>query len=366
MKQGSQTKTLLGIAKTRVARWLDTSGCDDQLRSKILRGVEAIWQELPKRRDWFEVITVGLDGGGDVPISIRAPLFRAIPVGDCLGVSSVVPGWGFGWGSILRDEEVHDILAGFLHFARQYIHRANLARVLMVAWEEHSRILHPFGSRGRRQRYGPEAPLLPLLPHQEALDEALNDAFLPSENDGANHAVPTPLSTSAWLHRNTFDPFLHQAVFYCLRGHDLRQHDFEIEAVVAFDCALQSVAQLLCVRGRLTGGPSRREVCNALGLPTEAGDLAEYCYFLRNNFGAHAGGWCWWDTGEMIDNEQMDEVARLAQEVVSSAADAEVQMRAVNPDPEDWTDWFFRHFEMLWDAVWVERFDQWRSRQPGA
>jgi hypothetical protein len=232
----------------------------------------------------------------------------------------------------------------------------------MIAWEEHARILHPFGSRGGLRRYGPETP---MIPPQAALDEALNAAFPPSDHE-AHHAELPSSATSAWVYRNMLDPFLHQAVFYCWRGHDLRQNGFEMEAVVAFDCAMQSVAQLLCVRGRLTGGPSRRQVCDALGLPTEAGEVAEYCYFLRNNFGAHAGGWCWWDTGGMVDDEQMDEIGRLAQEVVSSAADAEVQMRAVDPDPGDWSDWCLRHFEMLWDAVWVERFDRWSSGQTGA
>jgi hypothetical protein len=336
---------------------------DDQLRVKVLQGVEVIARELPKRHDWFEVMTVGLDGGGNLPILVQAPNFRAYPAGEFLGVSTVVPGWGFGWQTFFEDEEVYDILSWFLHYARQYIHRSNVARVLMIAWEEHSRILHPFGSRGGSMRYNSQRPMASV---QAALDEAMNLGFPPSPDGQVCNFVDILPSNSVWLNRNMLDPHVHQAAYHCLRGHDLRSHEFDIEAVVAFDCAIQSVAQFLHSRGQLIKGSTRRHVCEALGLPNETCALAEYSYFLRNNFAAHAGGWRWWDAGEMVEDELMDEIAELAEQVLSKTADAEVQMRSVDPDPADWSEWFFRNFEMLWDAVWFERFDQWKSQQAGA
>ena len=85
----------VGRAKTCVARWFDYSGHQTaRLRLELLRGVEAIARELPKRADWFEVITVALDGGGGLPIRIDGQRHRAFPCADCLVVLSVVPGWG--------------------------------------------------------------------------------------------------------------------------------------------------------------------------------------------------------------------------------------------------------------------------------
>lgn len=137
----------IGAAKTCVARWSDTTGQSVSLRSKLLRGVEAIASELPNRADWFEVITVSLDGGGGLPIRIDGRRHCVTPSVDCLFVSSVVPVWGVGWRKIFKDEDVFNILSWFLHYARQYIHRSDVASVLMVAWETHAKVLHPFGSR---------------------------------------------------------------------------------------------------------------------------------------------------------------------------------------------------------------------------
>ncbi|AGW12981.1 hypothetical protein, partial [Megalodesulfovibrio gigas] len=333
---------------------LDTSGPDAQLRAKVLRGIDAIAKELPKRHDWREVMTVGLDGGGDLSFLVQAPNFRAFPAGNYFGVSSIVPAWGYGWRSLFRDEKIYDILSWFLHYARQYIHRSNVARVLMIAWEEHSKILHPFGSRTVSLRYGPQRPMTSA---QNALDVSMN-ALRPSstiDHDFIFNSIP--LSNSAWINRNMLDPYVHQAAFHCLRGHNLRHHSFDVEAVVAFDCAIQSVARLLRNGGKI----SRRQLCKALGLPSEAGSLAEYMYFLRNEFGAHAGGWRWWDAGEMV-GENIEDIANLADEILAKAADAEVHMRAVEPDPVDWAGWFFQHFKMLWDTVWFENFDRWNAQ----
>ncbi len=347
---------LIGQAKARVAKWFDTAHPNDRLRSKLLWGVEAIAMELPRRRDWFEVMTVGLDGGGDLPIRIHTQQGRTFPVGEFLVVSTIVPGWGFGWRDVFRDEEVYDILSWFLHYARQYIHRSNVARVLMIAWEEHSRVLHPFGSCAMGQRYGPQRP---MLSPEDVLDAAMHCVITEWSDD--SHPTSAPLSTSDWVYRNTLDPFLHQGIFHYLRGQDLRSHGFDIEAIVAFDCAIQSVAQFLQVRQGLGEGPTRRQICEALELPGESGELAEYTYFLRNNFGAHAGGWRWWDVGEMLETEHMDEISLLVQLVLSKAADGEIKVRSVDPAPTEWSEWFFQHFEMLWDAVWFERLDRWSS-----
>lgn len=85
---------------------MDAGDLDAQLRAKVLRGIDVIAKELPKRHDWYEGMTVGLGGGGDLPILVQAPNFRAFPAGEYLGVSSIVPGWGFGWHKLFKDEEV--------------------------------------------------------------------------------------------------------------------------------------------------------------------------------------------------------------------------------------------------------------------
>ncbi|MGD0104145.1 MAG: hypothetical protein ABSC06_08925 [Rhodopila sp.] len=46
-------------------------------------------------------------------------------------MSTVVPGWGFGWRTIFRDDYVYQVLSDLAHYARQYVHRSHVARVLI-------------------------------------------------------------------------------------------------------------------------------------------------------------------------------------------------------------------------------------------
>jgi hypothetical protein len=48
-----------------------------------------------------------------------------------------------------------------------------------------------------------------------------------------------------------------------------------------------------------------------LGLDQQAAEGAEQGYFLRNNFGAHAGGWRWWDQVELTE-ELAPQMAELS------------------------------------------------------
>jgi hypothetical protein len=360
MKPPLAKSDLTGRAKTQVARWLDLTHQDISLRPKLLRGVDAIAREFPKRVDWCEVMTTALDCSGGLPIRIDGQRHCVFPCTDGLVVSSVVPGWGFGWHKVFKDEDVYNVLSWFLHYAQQYIHRSNIASVLMIAWEDHGKILHPFGSRGLGQRYRPVVPMISVdrvlnISKQRALENWGDVGFL---------SIDAP-TASAWISRNTLDPFIQQAIFHYLRGQDLTQHGFEIEAVVAFDCVLQSIGTFLRAHRHLAAELTRRQVCERLQISSESAELANYVYFLRNNFGAHAGGWRWWDQGELLDEENISDIARLAGSVLSSAADAEPLMRSVEPFPSNWGDWFFENFEMLWDTLWFEKLDKWSDRSIG-
>jgi hypothetical protein len=274
----------VAVAKMRVARWLDVTGRPAKLRSKVLRGVDAVAKELPERADWFEVITVALDDSSGLNISANTKRFRAFQCSKCLAVSTIVPSWARGWSKIFKDEEVYQILSWFLHYARQYIHRSYVASVLMIVWDEKQKVLHPFGSTMMSNYYG---PFLPWISANDAFDLAETNAI---KQLGACNGIDTVASSSGWSQRNTLDPFLHQAVFHFLRGQNLKSSEFAMESVVAFDCAMQSIIGFVRARFYLPSEPTRPDALQRLGLPVDLSRSAEYLYFLRNNFGAHAGG----------------------------------------------------------------------------
>ena len=214
----SSKADFVGRAKTCVARWFDHSGDKTPgLRSETLRGVELIARELANRADRFEVMTVGLDGGRGLPIRINGQRHQAFPCARCLAVSSVVPGWGFGWGNVLQNEDVYDVLCWFLRYGTQYIHRSNIAIVLMIAWEEHGKILHPCGSMCLEERYG---PIIPMSSVDQVLGTSKQRAL--AEWGNVDGGKTDGLTSSAWTGRNTMDPFIHQAIFHYLVSDAMR------------------------------------------------------------------------------------------------------------------------------------------------
>ena len=154
--------------------------------------------------------------------------WRADPTTNGLVVTSVVPGWGFGWRNIFDDDMSEDTFSWLGHYCRQYIHRSNICKVLMAAWERNGLILHPFGSGALIQRY---AGSTSSGSTSEILNAAMRGVAL---NWGARLDEPA-FYRSKWTARNTLDPSIHQGVSHFLRAQSLLKANFEIEALVAME-----------------------------------------------------------------------------------------------------------------------------------
>lgn len=331
-------------AKSLILNWFDESSQPPEMRGKLASGVDRFIDEIAKRASWSECMTVLLGDYSTPHFRASGQGWRAASCQKGLAVSTIVPGWGFGWRTVFRDEYVHNVLSWLGHYARQYIHRSHVAKVLMIAWERDRTVLHPFGSEGHYLRYGAVTP--PALP-RKALSTAVDDSV---NRWGGVEAAPQ--SRSRWTRRNTFDPAVHQAVFHFLRGQSLLSSGFELEALVAFDCVLQSLQTIgwHCA----IGDPrrSRSDLIATLGLHQNDAQLAEHIYFLRNEFAAHAGGWRWWDTGEYVNDGLTERASDMALRVLNYAADAEPASRRIDPEPDNWSDWLLDSFPLLFSAIW--------------
>ena len=225
-------------AKTLILKWFDEGPPQSALRQRLSAGIDRFFSEIASREGrWSECITTLLGDARAPDVLASGATWRARPSQTGLVFSSVVPGWGYGWHSVLKDEDVYDILSWLGHYARQYVHRSHIAKVLMIAWEQHKAILHPFGSAVAGVRYG---PLRPSVTPKMALDAAAEES---ERTWGAVRPLPAR-STSTWSRRNTLDPAIHQGIFHFLRGQSLLKAEFELEALVAFDCAIQSLQKM--------------------------------------------------------------------------------------------------------------------------
>ncbi len=341
-------RKLRSRAKTRILRWFDSTSQSPRDRSTMSHSIDRMLDELPNRDNWFEVMTVALGETKNLGFAIGSRTWRAIPCSEALVVSTVVPGWSFGWGTVLPDQVAYDTLTWFLHYARQYIHRSQVAKVLMIAWQRHGHVLHPFaGPGGGSRRYGPMSPAPSLI---TMLDTATDEAR--ARWGAAAELKPT---RSAWTNANTLDPQIHQAIFHFLRGQALLASKFEMEAVVAFDCVIAALKGLL-MRGKVaTSATGRADVCRLLGLNQRDAETVDGGYFHRNNFGAHAGGWRWWDHAELTE-DLAPAMADVALRALRQTSRLEPSMRAIDPDPnKSPCNWLVGHFDLLWDSVWFDK-----------
>jgi len=160
-------------AKTILARWLDRTDAGPQHRRAVLAGFDRLRGELPNRDRWFDTNTVTLEGTE----GLRAEAARLrLRVGTWRGglfITTITPGWGVGWHTVFRGDDVYDVLWWLMDYVRQYVHRSLVVGALMAIQEDRGIVLHPFGSSGHIRRWGPRVP---IVPYDEALSIAGSDA----------------------------------------------------------------------------------------------------------------------------------------------------------------------------------------------
>lgn len=332
-------------AKSLILAWLDKRRPSKSQRQRFARDIDCFFDTIAARSHWQECLSTLLDDKGQVKFTMAEGAWRARPSGSGLVVSSVVPGWSFGWRTILEDDLSYDILSWLGHYARQYLHRSNIAKVLMAVWERENLVLHPFGEGLLTQRYSDLDS-----PRTTRAILCCADEFT-AEQWGEPAETPV-LYRSSWVRRNTLDPAIHQGIFHFLRAQSLIAADFEMEALVAYDCVLQSLQGLDW--SWAPGNPmrSRTALCQAMGFGERAVALAEHIYFLRNQFVAHAGGWRWWDMGEHLECELTTKACALSLRALRKAADLEPLHRRLAPEPDDWAGWFEESFTQVWPTIW--------------
>jgi hypothetical protein len=332
--------------KARMLRYYDRAAAPASVRKGMAAAIDSMLAELPKRDGAREAMTVTLDETKGLDYLIGSQSWRAYPCKNVLAVTTIVPGWTRGWRSLISDEIGYDEITWFLHFARQYIHRSHVAKILMVCWDRDRRILHPFGSQFMSRHHWENRP----RPSERSLiDASMADARL--EWGKSTRELPI---RSVWTNANTLDANIHQSIFHFIRGQSLLRKEFELEAVVALDSALQALKTLLVNGGLANSATTRPELCTLLGLGIDAGEIARQGNFLRNNVGAHAGGWRWWDHGELTE-ELVPALSSVVRRAIAKAAKLELGIRTVEPEPESWSTWLLQNLDMLWDTVWFEK-----------
>ena len=335
-------------AKTVILKWFDDGKTSPSLRHTFSRDIDTFFETIAKRSTWHETLTILLADQGQANFKMSGVGWSARPSSKGLVVTSVVPAWNIGWRRVLSNEFSDHNLSWIGHYARQYIHRSNVAKVLMASWERNNLILHPFGEALSLRRYCDDAS-------HPTVSEMLKKAEVGAIEDwNITWKKDADTYRSKWIHRNTFEPAIHQGIFHFLRAQSLAASEFELEALGAFDCVLHSIQSMSWSTHLGNPHRSRRDLCKVLGFGKASQDLSEHIYFLRNQFKAHAGGWRWWDYGEHFGDDLVGEASRLNSRAIRKAADLEPSIRRIEPQSHNWADWLEEHFPILWRAFWFK------------
>lgn len=337
-------------AKQCVLRWYDKQFTDSATRRKLITGIDRIEKEIGNRKEWFQVRSEGLVPDDYLDLRIEEKYYQSYPSNNRYVITTLCPDWKRGWREILSDENVYDILTWFLHYSMQYIHLSYVTKVLLTATRQRHECLHPFGVDGFYHNYGSlrkfESPV-------KSFNRMKSQWELPKDFEQLPIVKP---DVHEW---NLLDPSLHEAAYFLYRAYSLYYKDFYQEAFVSLDCSVKSIGSLLQRIGVFNGSPSREEIGQHLKFSKDDIALLDYTYFIRNNFGAHPGGWRWWHSYEYTDDDQFEEMSELTFSLINRASALERKNSLIIADTDDWGTWLFDNFQVLWNAIWHEKYDKW-------
>jgi len=140
-------------AKTTILKWYDKRRSTQAERVHFSRNIDLFFETIAEREHWNESRSTLLGDGATPRFAISGRAWRADPTARGLAVTSLVPGWGFGWKDVFKEEISEHFFSWLGHYCIQYIHRSNICKVLMAAWEKDGIILHPFGVGSIARRY---------------------------------------------------------------------------------------------------------------------------------------------------------------------------------------------------------------------
>ena len=256
-------------------------------------------------------------------------------------VGTICPGWRHGWKKICKDEFIADQIDAFFHLSTQYIIRSfqiNLIVAIVILYNH----VCDF-------RWGPllEIPL-----------SNFNNVFTGFEKSIPKNISARSLKLKHYLNIiNSLDPYINRANYYFVKSIDLYKNNYYEEAITNLDNTVDVMTQFIKAR---KGTPTQRRDIAIVQLSDELdmhGNIPiqlNRLYLLRCRFSSHPAQSKWWDFSE-IYQEDIDSLFEAVKYTLIKLFQYETRNRLINPQPEKWSDWFYEHADVLFDAVWFHK-----------
>ncbi|HAN09690.1 MAG TPA: hypothetical protein DCP90_03655 [Clostridiales bacterium] len=303
---------------------------------------KAIEQELPERENQrnFQIRDFTNSTGLNINLSFEN-LYCKQDEEKKLVVGTVSPNWDNGWRNISENGFVSEQISDFFYFAKQYIHRSYEINLIVAIAIVYGRACD-FRGRELRQMQLPFS----------------NEEYLEFTRSSLKDETTRTVRLVHYLKIiNSLDPWVNKANYYYVRAIDLRNRNFFEEAITCLDNTVDIIIQYLKFKKKiptLHRNIMIKDLQKEMGVNNKVCEDLERLYLLRCKFSAHPAQSKWWDFSEIYEDD-IDNIFRSVQNVLVKFFQYENRNRNIEPNPENWTEWFCQNADVLFDAVWFHR-----------
>lgn len=256
-------------------------------------------------------------------------------------VGTMCPGWRYGWKDICKDEFVADEINIFFHFSTQYIIRSFQINLIVAIVILYNRICD------FRGEFLLEIP----LPN-------FNSEYICFEKSISKNISGRSLKLKHYLNMiNSLDPYINRVNYYFVKAIDLYKNNYYEEAITNLDNTVDVMTQFIKAR---KGTPTQArniaidQLSKELEMHSNISIQLNRLYLLRCRFSSHPAESKWWDFSE-IYQEDIDNLFETVKYTLIKLFQYETRNRLINPHPQKWSDWFYEHADILFDAVWFHK-----------
>lgn len=333
-------------------RWAGARGYPKNKRARLSAALwKAINQKLPDKDRHAHLIVRPLVESRGLTCTYDSVDTWLYPntSGDLI-CAVLCPPWETGWRGLSRDYDVETIVAGFFHFASQYIARSRMTNVIGAIALAYNRACDFRYGGAQRLTVGSDSPF-PTVEFARSI-ASQRDEYEPAFKHPNNS--PRQREFATWVRTlNSLDPYIHRAIYQYWKATALFNSHFWEEAITSLDGVTSVAAQFAQVRLSAGSNP-RHSLASLYGLPSIDKHNLALLYELRSDFGAHPSRSKWWDFAEIYD-ENIDSIRDSSKRLLWRLCNSERKNRVVESHPENWSAWFSDNAMMVLESVWFTR-----------
>jgi len=256
-------------------------------------------------------------------------------------IGTITPNWSKGLKKYFNHDDIYDYISWFFHFAEQYLKRARYVEVMGAVALVYNRPTSFYMGSGAYVNYSYNDGVKSILDkHSNNKIDMLSRKQI--------------LFTKILSLTNGYDHFIHKILFNYIKAFELNNANFLEETMTALDKTVNIAEQILRERYRVNEVNQKLALCRFLKLSQGETKSIEHLYQLRNYFGSHPSASKWWDFAELYPESQ-ERFFDVVSKIIIKILELESKNRIIVNDTNDWYNWFFDNWKMLWDTVWFEK-----------